>query len=497
MKTGSDSIRSGFSQKNMNRHDILWGGATASSQYEGAWNTGGKGLDTQDCRRYVPRTDNATVSTRLLSRNDLETAMKEEGNYPFRTGSKGYEHTEEDIALLKELGIDIYRFSISWARLYPNGDETQPDPEGIAYYDRVFHLVKQAGMKIFLTLTHYAMPVHLITAYGGWKNRTLIDLYVRFATTVFERWGDMIDYYLPFNEINAGYFSPYNGVGLLRDEETGYDLSDIFTCLHHQYVASAEVIAMQRRIAPQAQSGCMVACFCYYPYSCNPVENLKTVQDEQKYQWYPCDVLAKGEYPYYMLNWFERDHIHVDITEQDRILLKENTCDFTSFSYYQSSVISEQEREKTAGNLVVTTRNPYLKVSEWGWQIDPIGLRITINKMYDRYGKPVFVCENGLGANDILNDDHTIHDDYRINYLKKHFEQIDLAIDDGCEVIGYIMWGIIDIVSAGSCEMTKRYGTVYVDADNEGNGTYNRYRKDSFTWYHNHIEQRHSIYKKG
>lgn len=476
--------------------DFMWGGATASSQYEGGFDRGGKTLDTQDCRMYRPRTDNATVSTRLLSEKDVLNAKADhDGNYPFRHGSEGYTHLKEDIALLKELGIDIYRFSISWARLYPTDDYSYPCKEGIAYYDEVFHEVKKAGMKVFLTLTHYAVPLYVVEK-GGWKKRETIELYVRFAKTVFEKWGSMIDYYLPFNEINAGYFSPYNGVALLRDEHNGYDLSDIYTCLHHQFVASARIINMQRRISPNSQSGCMVACFCYYPYSCNPDENLKTMQDEQKYQWYPCDVLAGGSYPYYMKHLFEQENLSVDITEQDEILLKENTCDFTSFSYYQSSVISIEEKEKTAGNLVVTTKNPYLKASEWGWQIDPVGLRITINKMYERYGKPVFISENGLGARDDLESDHTIHDPYRVDYLKKHFEQIDLAIEDGCKVLGYIMWGIIDIVSAGSCEMEKRYGVVYVDADNEGKGSYNRYRKDSFYWFRDFISERHHVRKR-
>ena len=477
------------------RRELLWGGATASSQYEGAWNVGGKGLDTQDCRPYVPRTEVATTATRLLTPSTIARAkadaLTDSGNYPFRRGSRGYEHLEEDIALLKELGLDIYRFSISWARLFPNGDEAEPNPEGLAYYDRVFAAVKAAGMKTFLTLTHYAMPLHLVEAYGGWTDRTLIDLYVRYARVVFERWGDQIDYYLPFNEINAGYFSPWNGVGLPKPEDGPYDQSLVFTSLHHQFVASARVIQMQREVAPAAQSGCMVAYFCYYPFTCSPEDNLKCTLDENVNQWYAVDVLARGYHPEYMDRFWAEHGVSVDVLDEDRVLFAQNTCDFVSFSYYTSSVVTTQEGEQTAGNLVVTTRNPYLKASEWGWQIDPVGLRNALNRTWDRCRKPVMVCECGFGARDLVEEDGSIHDAYRIAYLRDHFEQIEEAVADGVDCLGFILWGVIDIVSAGSCEMGKRYGCVYVDADDEGNGTYARSKKDSFAWYHDFIEDYH------
>lgn len=473
---------------------ILWGGATAASQYEGGWNEGGKGLDTQDCRPYLKRTSNATTTTRLLTKDVVAQAkVSNESFYPFRKGSDGYHRTEEDIALLKELGLDIYRFSISWSRLFPNGDELKPNQEGIRYYDKIIKSLHDAGIKIFLTMNHYAIPLHLVEAYGGWTNRKLIDFYVRFAKTVFENWGEYIDYYLPFNEINAGYFSPYNGVGLIKPENEAYDQSLVFQSLHHQFVASAKVIELGHSMV-RGQFGCMVACFCYYPYSCSPEDNMKMVTEENTNTWFCADVLTRGKYPSYMTRFFEERGIEFEITKEDEELLFNNTADFVSFSYYQSSVVSCEEKEKTAGNLVVSTKNPYLKATEWGWQIDPIGLRVTLNKVYDRYQKPVFISENGMGNRDVLEPDFTVHDDYRIEYLKEHFEQIEEAIKDGVDLIGYIMWGIIDIVSAGSCEMEKRYGVVYVDADNLGNGTYNRYKKDSFAWYQNFIkEKRESV----
>lgn len=471
---------------------ILWGGATAASQYEGGWQEGGRGLDTQDCRPYIPRTSNATTKTRLLTKDVIEKSKEsmEIEKYPFRKASDGYHHLEEDIGLLKELGLDIYRLSISWSRLYPRGDEETPSQDGIAYYDKVFQAVRQAGMKIFLTMNHYAVPLYLVEAYGGWTNRKLIGFYLRYAKTVFEHWGHLIDFYLPFNEINAGYFSPYNGVALVRENEKPYDESLVFQSLHHQFVASAKVIELGRRTV-KGKFGCMIACFCYYPYSCNPLDNLKQTREEQSNQWFCSDVLARGYYPSYMNRFFEERNISFEITEEDRAVLRNNPADFVSFSYYQSCVVSTEEKEKTAGNLVVTTKNPYLKANEWRWQIDPVGLRTSLNKVYDRYQKPVFISENGLGNRDVLEEDGSVHDGYRIEYLKEHFQQIKEAQKDGVDVLGYIMWGIIDIVSAGSCEMEKRYGVVYVDADNHGNGTYRRIKKDSFAWYQNFIKTEH------
>lgn len=473
---------------------LLFGGATAASQYEGAFDQGGKGLDTQDCRMYQPRTETATTATRLLSREAVEYAKQDKEHfYPFRKGSRGYEHWEEDIELLAELGIDVYRMSISWARLFPNGDEEKPNEEGIRYYDQIFRKVKDSGMKLFLMMNHYALPLHLVEKYGGWTNRQLITFYLRFAKTVFEHWGHLIDWYIPFNEINAGYFSPYNGVGLVREGEGDYDQNQVFASLHHQFVASAKTIALARKMQLKAQAGCMVSCFCYYPYSCRPEDNLRQFFDESVNQWFCMDVLAKGIYPSYMGSFFEKKHIDFEITDEDLEILKNNTADFVSFSYYQSSVSCVEEKEKTAGNLVVTTKNPYLEATEWGWQIDPVGLRITLNKVYDRYQKPVFISENGLGYRD-KKTESGIHDSYRIEYLKQHFDAIHKAVEDGADVLGYILWGVIDIVSAGSCEMEKRYGVVYVDADNEGNGSYARIRKDSFYWYQNYIEEERRRY---
>ncbi|MFT4246375.1 MAG: glycoside hydrolase family 1 protein [Micrococcaceae bacterium] len=475
---------------------ILWGGATSASQYEGGF-VDGKGIDTQDCRPYFPRTSNATTQTRLLTEDIIKEAKDQNsGNfYPFRKGSAGYEHRDEDIELIKELGLDLYRFSLSWSRLFPNGDEKNPNEAGITYYDRIFKKLKAANIKIFLTMNHYAVPLYLVEKYGGWTNPKMIDFYLNFAEFVLKRWGDYVDYWLPFNEINAGFFSPYNGVGLIKPNNNEYNYQDVFQSLHHQFVASAKTIRLARKLNVKGTFGAMISCFSYYPYSARPEDNLKLVTEEQVNQWFCLDVLAKGKYPYYMDTFFKKNDVQLEISDEDRELLANYTCDFVSFSYYTSNIITTEEGEKTAGNLVVSTKNPYLDASEWGWQIDPIGMQTTLHKVYDRYQKPVIVSENGFGAQDTLKADK-VADPYRIKYFDEHFKQIIKAHQDGVPVVAYIAWGIIDIVSAGSCEMGKRYGVIYVDADNQGNGDYKRYKKASFSWYQDFIKSYHQNFKK-
>lgn len=468
---------------------ILFGGATSSSQYEGGFD-GEKGMDTQDCRPYLKRTNNATKETRLLTQSKIDQAKSGEGDlfYPFRQGSDGINHLEEDIELFSELGLDIYRFSISWARLFPNGDEAVPNAKGVAYYDKVFSLLKEKGIKIFVTMNHYAVPLNIVESYGGWKKKATIELYMNFAKFVLDRWGSIADYWLPFNEINAGYFSPFNGVGLVKEEGQNYSFNDVFQSLHNQFVASAMTIKYGKSIGIRGEFGAMISCFCYYPLTARPEDNLKYVQDEQINQWFCMDVLSNGYYPYYMTPFFNDNGVQLDITDQEIIALRDNTCDFVSFSYYSSSIATvDEQSEQTAGNLVVTTKNPYLEASEWGWQIDPVGLRTTLHKVYDRYNKPVIIAENGFGAHDKLESDGKVHDPYRIAYFKSHFDEILRAKEEGVDVVAYIAWGIIDIVSAGSCEMDKRYGVIYVDATSTGTGSYKRYKKDSFEWYKNFI----------
>lgn len=469
---------------------ILWGGATSASQYEGGYKDG-KGMDTQDCRPYLPRTSNATVGTRLLTQKLIDEAKdpKSKQFYPFRVGTKGYEYGLEDVDLFKELGLDIYRLSISWSRLFPTGEEEKPNADGVEYYDKILKKVHEAGIKIFVTMNHYAIPLAMVENYKGWTNRKTIELYLHFAKFVLMRWGDIVDFWLPFNEINAGYFSPYNGVSLVKPENAEYDYTDVFKSLHYQFVANAKTIEFAKEISVKGKFCAMVSCFCYYPLTPSPEDNLELVKSAEINQWYCMDILAKGKYPYYAKEFFKNHNIDFEITDNDQKLLKDNTVDIVTFSYYSSSICTvEENSNQTAGNLVVTTKNPYLKASDWGWQIDPIGLRTTLHQVYDRYDKPVIVAENGFGAKDKLEENEEIHDQYRIDYFKEHFDQIIKAKEEGVDVQAYMAWGIVDIVSAGSCEMDKRYGVIYVDADNHGQGSYKRYKKDSFYWYKDFIK---------
>ncbi|OTP10004.1 hypothetical protein A5844_001701 [Enterococcus sp. 10A9_DIV0425] len=473
---------------------FLWGGATAASQYEGGFSVK-EGMDTQDCRPYLPRNNNATVQTRLLTKKVIEESKQEKNElyYPFRVGTKGYEHVKEDLELLKELGIQVYRFSLSWTRLFPKGIENEPNQEGVHYYDQIFDFCNKNKIKIFLTMNHYAVPLYLVEQYGGWTNRDMVQYYLNFAEFVFKRWGQSVDYWLPFNEINAGFFSPYNGTGLIKPDKEDYSTQKVFESLHHQFVANAKTIQLAKKLNVPGKFGAMISCFCYYPLTPKPEDNFKLVKEEQINQWFCSDVLMRGKYPYYMESFFKNHEVDLKITEEDTQLLSNYPCDFISFSYYSSSVVTTEEAEKTAGNLVVTTKNPYLEASEWGWQIDPIGLRTTLNKVYDRYNCPVIISENGFGAKDTL-ENNQVHDPYRIDYFDSHFKEIMKAKElDNVDVGAYIAWGIIDIVSAGSCEMDKRYGVVYVDGDNEGNGTYKRYKKDSFYWYQKFIQSHNKM----
>lgn len=482
------------------RKDFLWGGATAAHQFEGGFMENGKGLDTSDCRltstKYGSEQDNRYM--KLETKEMFEAAKIEKGlgDYPFRWGSDHYHHYKEDIKLLGEMGLKIYRLSIAWSRIFPNGDDEKPNEKGLEFYRNIFGECKKYNIKVYCSMVHYAMPVNIITKYGGWENRKVIDLFVKYAKTLLENFKDDVEIWLPFNEINSGVFHPYNGVGYVLDEskvtnkDPFYgDYSKIYQALHHQFVANAKIVKMAHEIDPNIKVSCMIAKFVPYPASCHPKNALLAQQTEQEDNLFFTDVMARGYYPGYTKRLFEKKSIQIVMEAGDKELLRNHTVDIISFSYYFSSVsVDDETWETTDGNLIETKVNPYLETSEWGWQIDPIGLRIALNVIWDRYQKPVFIAENGLGAKDVLEADGSIHDPYRIAYLREHFKAMQEAVEDGVDLIGYTMWGIIDLVSSGTIQMSKRYGTIYVDADDEGNGTFNRFKKDSFNWYKKIIE---------
>ncbi|EHS58250.1 glycoside hydrolase family 1 protein [Paenibacillus sp. Aloe-11] len=465
---------------------FLWGGAIAANQAEGAFDADGKGLSTADMVPYYKKKDYANLSALMhVSSETIAEAMKTKTavGYPKRYGIDFYHHYREDIALFAEMGFKTFRLSINWSRIFPNGDDHEPNEAGLQFYDNVFDELRKYGIEPLVTLSHYEMPMTLVLNYGGWANRKVISFFVKYAETVMNRYQDKVKYWLTFNEINTTIIEPFTGGGIVGDKEVNL-LQASYQALHHQFVASSLVTKRAREINPVFQIGCMLARMIHYPATSSP-EDVQQAQFDNQMNLLHTDVQARGSYPPIIKRYFEEHQIHIVKETEDDQILKKNTVDFISFSYY-TSLVSTTTPEKygsTGGNLYSTVKNPNLKVTEWGWQLDPIGLRTVLKELYDRYQLPLFVVENGLGAKDTIEEDGSIIDDYRIDYFRQHIGQLKEAILDGVEVMGYTSWGAIDIISASTSEMSKRYGFIYVDQDDEGHGTLNRKKKKSFDWY--------------
>lgn len=458
--------------------NFLWGGATAANQCEGGFDQGGRGLANVD---VIP----TGKDRRAVITGKREMLAFEEGYfYPAKEAIDMYHHFKEDIALFAEMGFKTYRLSIAWSRIFPKGDEETPNEEGLRFYEELFLECRKYQIEPLVTITHFDCPIHLIKEYGGWRNRKMIAFYENLCRAIFTRYKGLVKYWLTFNEINMILHAPFLGAGLTFAE--GENEEQIkYQAAHHELVASALATKIAHEIDPENKVGCMLAAASYYPYSCNP-EDVWESKKSDRGNYFFIDVQSRGEYPNYGLKMLAEKGITLERTAEDTALLKAHTVDFISFSYYASRVAASEDSgvEKTEGNLFPTIKNPYLEASEWGWQIDPLGLRITMNDLYDRYQKPLFIVENGLGAVDTPNEDGKINDVYRIDYLRAHIAAMKEAIDqDGVELLGYTSWGCIDLVSAGTGEMKKRYGYIYVDRDNEGNGTLARSKKQSFYWY--------------
>ncbi len=461
--------------------NFLWGGAIAANQTEGAWDKDGRGISNIDLIPHGTKRQDIKLGYK-------KSELDQNEYYPSHTGIDFYHHYKEDIALLAEMGLKVFRTSISWSRIFPNGDEEMPNQAGINYYKGLFKTCKQHGMELLVTLAHFDIPMGIVEKYNGWKNRETIDLYIKFAETCFNNFGEYVNYWIPFNEINVVLHSPFSGGGLYFDNSENRE-EILYQAAHYMLVASAKAVRSCHRITPHAKIGCMIAGGSFYPYSCNPEDVWQSMNDERTNTFF-VDVQAKGKYPYYMDSFFKAKGINIEIDESDKEILKE-MVDFVAFSYYASrtSIADISRVEKNEGNVIVSAKNPYLKMSDWGWVIDPLGLRITMNQIYERFEKPLFVVENGLGANDEIEADGTIQDDYRIDYMKQHIEAMYDGIQDGVPLLGYISWGIIDLVSASTGEMSKRYGMIYVDKDDAGSGTLERRKKKSFDWYKQVIQQ--------
>ncbi|WP_218061357.1 glycoside hydrolase family 1 protein [Paenibacillus polymyxa] len=481
-----------FQMKTKFPEDFLWGGATAANQLEGASDVGGKGLSLADVYTFDEKMPKEQWSDQwhLMTHKQIEEAQDPASKkyYPKRHGIDFYHHYKEDIALFAEMGFKAYRMSIAWTRIFPNGDELVPNEEGLSFYDRVFDELNKYGIEPVVSLSHYEMPLHLSTKYGGWVNRKLIDFFVRFASTVFDRYKNKAKYWMTFNEINCVTHHPYVSLGVIEENHPNIEQAK-FQGAHHQFVASALATKACKESNPKAMVGCMVSYQLLVPYSCDP-DDVQATVDKQRTSLFFTDVQARGYYPAYTAKMLAEKNVVLETEPEDEQIMRDYPVDYVSFSYYMSSAVSAHpERiEGAVGNLLTGgVKNPYLPTSDWGWQVDPKGLRTALNQLYDLYQKPLFVAENGYGALDVLEEGDKIEDDYRISYLKEHIKQVKEAIADGVDVFGYTSWGCIDMISAGTNQMSKRYGYIYVDQDDMGRGTKRRIKKKSFYWYKNVI----------
>ena len=458
--------------------EFLWGGATAANQCEGAYDEDGRGLASVDVIPYgEDRFKVARGEIKMLECDDSHL-------YPAHYGIDFYHRYKEDIKLFADMGLKCFRFSIAWTRVIPDGDGEVCD-KGLDFYEAVVDECLKYGIEPLITINHFDAPINLINKFGGWKDARMIDAFLKLCEALFKRLGNKVKYWLTFNEINMLLHLPFMGSGILFEE--GEEKNQVlYTAAHHELVASAKAVVMAHKMMPDAMVGCMLAAGQFYPFSCNPDDVYKGMEADRD-NYFFTDVQARGEYPVWALKRMEKANVKLTISEEDKKILKEGTVDFISFSYYSSRCVSadpEVCKNYAKGNAVfASVKNPYLKASEWGWQIDPLGLRITCNTLYDRYNKPLFIVENGLGAKDII-EDGKIHDTYRIDYMREHIKAMNAVInEDGIPLLGCTFWGIIDLVSASTGEMSKRYGMIYVDKDDKGEGTYNRLKKDSFFWY--------------
>ena len=450
--------------------NFLWGGAVAANQCEGAYAEGGKGLSIQDVMPRGLQGEPTTVPT--------EDNLK-------LVGIDFYHRFREDIQLFAELGFKVFRTSIAWSRIFPRGDEKEPNEQGLAFYDALFDTCHEYGIEPMVTISHYETPLHLAKTCDGWRSRRMIGFYERYVRTLFARYAGKVKYWLTFNEINSVLHAPLMSGGILTPREKLSE-SALYQACHHELVASALATKIAHEMMPDALVGCMVLAMPLYPLTPKPEDVIAAMLESNKNDFFG-DVHVRGVYPGYIKRYFKEHGIEIETTEEDLRLLRENTVDFVSFSYYVSLCKSAAGEEKSAGNIIEGEKNPYLDASAWGWQIDPAGLRYVLNRFWNRWQKPLFIVENGLGADDVLVDDgaggKTVEDDYRIDYLRAHIREAGEAVADGVDLMGYLTWAPIDLVSASTAEMKKRYGFIYVDRHDDGTGTLARWKKKSFAWY--------------
>ncbi|NRY63245.1 glycoside hydrolase family 1 protein [Clostridium beijerinckii] len=455
--------------------DFLWGGAIAANQAEGAYLEDGKGINITDLARHG-------------FQNIADDNINPDEFYPSHEAIDFYHRYKEDLMLMEEMGFKAFRLSISWARIFPTGEEEKPNEKGLEFYDNLFDEIIKRGMEPVVTISHYETPYALVEKYNGWEDRCLIDIFLKYCKVIFDRYKDKVKYWMTFNEINNIHIIPYAAGAIKIDSYSLKEKMQItYQASHHMFVASALANKLCHEIIPDSKIGCMLSLSAVYPNTCNPDDVFEAMELRRRSLFYS-DVMLRGYYPGYINRIFEKFDVTLKKETGDDEIIASYPSDYLAFSYYRSTthVAGSPFMGNTGG--VTGASNPYLDTTPWGWQIDPKGLRFVCNELYDRYQKPLFIVENGMGNVDVISEDGKIHDDYRIDYLRRHLVEVSEALKDGIPIIGYTYWGPIDIVSAGTGEMKKRYGFIYVDKDNEGNGTLKRSKKDSFYWYKKVIE---------
>ena len=465
--------------------NFLWGGATANAQYEGGFNEGGRGLSQLDFCECVGKNKGSTAFSHELTYERFlhNEKYQDEMNLPFRRGTDFYHRYKEDIALMAKLGAKTFRLSISWCRIFPTGEETQPNQEGLDFYHNVFRELHKYHIEPLVTMIHYEVPVALVEKYNGWESPKLVDLFVKYGKTLIDEYKDEVKYWITFNEINWTVVTPYSSAGVFTSRSKKNRLSAMHQALHHQLVASALLVKYCHKVSPSAKIGLMIGKFMIYPMTCKP-EDVANAYKESRLNTFYYDVSVRGAYPKWLYKYYQDYAIDIDWYPDYEKILAGDSIDYIAIAYYSSNVVDASiDSAEEKDNLLVSPPNPHLMRTAWGSQIDPMGLTISLEQLYDQYQKPIFVVENGIGAFDTITQDHQVHDAYRIEFHREYVKAMQKAIDDGVELLGYTTWGIIDLVSASGGQMCKRYGFVYVDADDDGKGTYDRFPKDSFYWY--------------
>lgn len=463
---------------------FLWGGAIAANQAEGAWNEDGKGPSIVDITR-----NGIGVSS------SVDEKIHANKYYPSHEAIDFYHRYEEDMELMAEMGLKCFRTSIAWTRIFPTGEEESPNEKGLEFYDKLFDSMIKKGIEPIVTISHYETPLYLVEKYNGWEHKKMISLFEKYCKVIFKRYKDKVKYWLTFNEMNGIHRIPYGAGAIKLKGNVNEQLNMIYQASHNMFVANALANKWCKEMIPKAKMGIMLALSGVYPFTCKPEDVLGSYQLRRRSLLYS-DVMLKGKYPAYFERIYKEKNLSLDITKEELEVIEKYPSDFLSFSYYRTNTYEDGMPIIGDTGGIGTRGNPYLPQTDWGWEIDPIGLRYVCNELTDRYNVPLFIVENGYGGIDSLSEDGKIHDAARIDYLNQHLIQLSEAVHDGCNIMGYTWWGPIDIVSAGTGEMKKRYGFIYVDKDNNGNGTLKRMKKESFYWYKKIIQTNGEVLKE-